>query len=214
MQRSRFISFEGGEGTGKSTQLRLLVERLRRQGVDAIATREPGGSPGAEALRALLVQGDPDRWSSLSEALILYAARADHLERTIRPALARGAWVVSDRFADSTRAYQGAGGGLSAEFIGVLEGEIVAATRPDLTLILDLPPEAGLARAGRRGGAEQRFEGKGLAFHQRLRTAFLEIAAREPSRCAVIAADAPEQAVADAVWEQVAARLLSPEPAA
>lgn len=214
MQRSRFISFEGGEGTGKSTQLRLLVERLRRQGVDAIATREPGGSPGAEALRALLVQGDPDRWSSLSEALILYAARADHLERTIRPALARGAWVVSDRFADSTRAYQGAGGSLSAEFIGVLEGEIVAATRPDLTLILDLPPEAGLARAGRRGGAEQRFEGKGLAFHQRLRTAFLEIAAREPSRCAVIAADAPEQAVADAVWEQVAARLLSTEPAA
>lgn len=208
MQRGRFISFEGGEGTGKSTQVRRLADRLGARGLEVVATREPGGSSGAEALRTLLVEGAADRWSATSETLILYAARADHLERTIRPALDRGGWVVSDRFSDSTRAYQGAAGGVSAAFITALESEVVGNTRPDLTLILDLPVEAGLARAGRRGGVEHRFESKGTVFHQRLREGFLDLAIRESSRCVLIEASGAEEAVADAIWNQVSARLL------
>jgi dTMP kinase len=153
------------------------------------------------------VTGDPDRWSAISETLLMYAARRDHIERTIRPALARGAWVISDRFADSTRAYQGAGGSAPPELVAALETLVLEHTRPDLTLILDLPMEQGLARAGLRGGAEMRFEAKGAAFHQRLREAFLGIAAAEPGRCAVLdAAAAPDQ-VSQAVWSAVCARL-------
>ena len=207
MITGKFITFEGGEGAGKSTQVRILAERLKSAGVEVVATREPGGSPGAEAIRALLVTGDPDRWSASTELLLMYAARRDHIERTIRPALDRGAWVISDRFADSSRAYQGAGGGVSPEFLAAMEAHVLEETRPDLTLVLDLPVEAGLARAGLRGGAEARFEAKGLAFHQRLRDAFLRIAAAEPARCAVIDAMTSPDTVANAIWRAVAARL-------
>jgi dTMP kinase len=201
-----FISFEGGEGAGKSTQIRRLAARLEGLGAPVALTREPGGSPGAESLRDLLVRGDADRWSALAETLILYAARADHLERRIRPALAKGAWVLCDRFADSTRAYQGAGGGTPVEVIAALEQAVIGADWPELTLILDLPPAVGLARADARGGAEQRFEGKGLAFHERLRAGFLAIAEVEPARCRVIDADAGVDEVAEAVWAAVCDR--------
>lgn len=213
MQQGRFISFEGGEGAGKSTQLKRLAHRLEARGLEVVATREPGGSPGAESLRGLLVQGDADRWSPQAEALILYAARADHLERTIRPALARGAWVLSDRFADSTRAYQGAGGGVTPELIDGLEQAVVGETWPALTLILDVDVERGLARAGRRGGAEQRFESKGLAFHQRLRAGFLALAEREPHRCVLIDGGAEADAVEAAIWTALTSRLSVAAPA-
>ncbi len=207
VRRGFFITFEGGEGAGKSTQVRRLAERLTAAGREVATTREPGGSGGAEAIRALLVEGAADRWSPLSETLLLYAARADHLKRLIRPALARGAVVICDRFADSTRAYQGAGGGVAADFIGALEAEVLGETRPDLTLILDLPAERGLARAAGRGGAEARFESKGLAFHQRLRDGFLLLARAEPERCVVIDADGPMDAVAAAIAAVVSLRL-------
>ncbi|MDP3173040.1 MAG: dTMP kinase [Phenylobacterium sp.] len=207
MARGRFITFEGGEGAGKSTQLRRLAERLTQAGVEVVATREPGGSPGAESIRDLLVNGDADRWSGLSEALLMYAARRDHIERTITPALDRGAWVVCDRFADSTRAYQGAGGGVDPALISALESHVLS-VRPDLTLILDLPADAGLARAGGRGGGEARFESKGLGFHERLRQAFLTIADAEPERCVVIDGRDEIAAVGEAVWDSVRTRLL------
>ena len=206
MAKGVFITFEGGEGAGKSTQLRLLADRVAAAGRDVIATREPGGSPGAEALRDLVVNGSVDRWSPLAELLIFYAARADHLERTIRPALARGAVVLSDRFSDSSRAYQGAGGGVDADLLRAVDGGVVGADKPDLTLILDLPVEAGLARAAARGG-DDRFESKGLGFHQRLRDGFLAIAEEEPGRCAVIDGAQPVEAVATQVWAKAAARL-------
>lgn len=207
MKRGRFITFEGGEGGGKSTQLRRLAERLGDAGHDVIATREPGGSPGAEAIRALLVQGEADRWSPVTETLLMYAARRDHIERVIAPALARGAWVLCDRYADSTRAYQGAGGGTDPALIAALEAHVLAGVTPDLTLILDLPPEVGLARAAARPGAETRFESKGLAFHTKLREGFLGIAAAEPDRCEVIDATAPLEAVEAAVWAAARRRL-------
>ncbi len=207
MSRGQFITLEGGEGAGKSTQVRILAERLKAAGIEAVATREPGGSPGAEAIRALLVTGDPDRWSAVSETLLMYAARRDHIERTVRPALERGAWVISDRFADSSRAYQGAGGGVSPDFLEAMETHVLEHTRPDLTLILDLPVEQGLARAGQRGGAEARFEAKGTAFHERLRDAFLAIAEAEVGRCVVIDATATPETVSDAIWAAVQARL-------
>lgn len=207
VRQGRFITFEGGEGAGKTTQIRWLRERLEPVVGPVVLTREPGGSPGAEALRDLLVRGATDRWSPLSETLILYAAREDHLERTIRPALRAGRWVLCDRFADSTRAYQGAGGGAPAELITGLEAAVVGGTRPDLTLILDLPVEAGLARAGARGGGEERFERMGLPFHERLRAAFRALAEAEPDRCVLLDAAAPPDAVAEAVWAVVRTRL-------
>ena len=207
MTRGRFISFEGGEGAGKTTQMRRLAERLRGHGGEVVATREPGGSAGAEALRLLLVRGEPDRWSPLSETLILNAAREDHLQRVIRPALARRAWVLSDRFSDSTRAYQGAAGGVSSTLLAVLEQAVVAGARPDLTLIMDLPVEEGLARATARGGGEQRFERKDPAFHARLRQAFLDIAEAEPDRCEVLDATLPVDALDARIWSVVQRRL-------
>jgi dTMP kinase len=203
--QGRFITFEGGEGAGKSTQLRRLAARLG-EAREVVATREPGGSPGAESIRDLLVRGDADRWSPVTETLLMYAARRDHIERVIAPALARGAWVVCDRFADSTRAYQGAGGGADPALIAALEAQVLGDVRPDLTLILDLPVDQGLARADGRGDAETRFESKGLAFHGRLRQAFLEIARAEPKRCAVIDATLPPDEVEAAIWAVVAAR--------
>ncbi len=208
MTRGRFITFEGGEGAGKSTQAARLAERLRAASLEVVQTREPGGSPGAEALRALVVSGDAGRWSPLAETLILYAARADHLERVIRPALDRGAWVVCDRFSDSTRAYQGAGGGVPDRVIEALDATVVGPDQPDLTLMLDAPVEVGLERARVRGG-DARFESMGHAFHDRLREAFLAIAGAAPGRCVVMDATAAPDAVAAQVWDAVERRLLS-----
>jgi dTMP kinase len=207
MRRGRLITLEGGEGTGKSTQTARLTARLRAQGLEAIATREPGGSPGAEEIRGLLVAGAADRWSPTTETLLLYAARADHLERVIRPALERGAWVVCDRFADSTRAYQGAAGGASPSLLRALEHEVLERDRPDLTLVFDLPAADGLQRAGARGEAVTRFEAQDAAFHERLRAAFLEIARAEPERCMVVDARPGADAVETAIWAAVRARL-------
>ncbi len=203
-QRGRFIAFEGGEGAGKSTQVKALVARLRERGLEVVQTREPGGSPGAEALRDLLVQGDAGRWSPLSELLMMYAARADHLEKVIRPALSRGAWVVCDRFADSSRAYQGAGGGVAPSFIEQVDRAVVADTQPDLVIVMDMPVEAGLARALSRGDKENRFESKGLAFHERLRKGFLDRAEAVPARYRVIDAARPIEPITIDIWAAVA----------
>ncbi|MGA0607189.1 dTMP kinase [Phenylobacterium sp. VNQ135] len=207
MARGRFITFEGGEGAGKSTQVKRLAARLEAQGHEVVTTREPGGSPGAESIRDLVLKGSADRWSPVTETLLMYAARRDHIERVIRPALERGAFVVCDRFADSTRAYQGAAGGTAPALIAALETHILEDVRPDLTLVFDLPPEVGLERAHARAGSEMRFESKGLAFHTRLREGFRAIAAAEPERCAVIDATASMDAVEAAVWQAVAERL-------
>jgi len=207
VSRGRFITFEGGEGAGKSTQLKRLAARLEAGGREIVATREPGGSPGAESIRELVLNGAADRWSPVTETLLMYAARRDHVERVIRPALARGAWVVCDRFADSTRAYQGAAGGADPGLIAALETHILEDTRPDLTLIFDFPPEAGLKRALSRPGAEARFESKGMAFHERLREGFLAIAKAEPERCVLIDAQGGLEDVEAQVWATVQERL-------
>jgi dTMP kinase len=206
--RGQFITLEGGEGTGKSTQAARLVARLKARGIDVVHTREPGGSPGAEEIRHIALNGDAGRWSPLTETLLMFAARSDHLEKTIRPALDAGRWVVCDRFADSSRAYQGGGGGTPADFIETLDGAIVGDTQPDLTLIFDLPVEVGLERAFGRGLFETRFESKGLEFHERLRRRFLEIAAEKSDRCVIIDATGDEDAVAARVWAAVEGRLL------
>ena len=211
MSRGKFITFEGGEGAGKSTQVRRLVARLEAAGVEVVATREPGGSPGAEAIRALVLTGSADRWSPVTETLLMYGARRDHIERTIVPALDRGAWVVCDRFADSTRAYQGGAGGVAPELIAALEDHVLAEVRPDLTLVFDLPAEVGLARAERHaaasGHAETRFESKGVAFHERLREAFQQIAAIEPDRCVLVDGADTIEGVEAAIWAAVDRRL-------
>lgn len=208
MIQGRFITFEGGEGTGKSTQVARLVERLRALDLEVVQTREPGGSPGAEEIRQLALNGDPGRWSAMTETLLMFAARSDHLERTIRPALEAGRWVVCDRFSDSSRAYQGVGGGTAAGFIESLDAAVVGATQPDLTLVFDLPVEVGLERAFGRGLFETRFESKGLEFHERLRRGFRDIAARHPGRCVIIDAEGDLDEVAARVWSAVQARLL------
>lgn len=199
----RFITFEGGEGSGKSTQVGRLVERLTARGLDVLRTREPGGSAGAEDIRALALNGAAERWSPMTETLLMYAARSDHLERTIRPALARGAFVICDRFSDSSRAYQGAGGGVDAGFIEAMDAAVVGESQPDLTLIFDLPVEIGLERALARGGADLRFETKGLAFHQRLREGFRRVATEHPERCRIIDASGDPDAVFARVWAAV-----------
>jgi dTMP kinase len=189
MPHGRFITLEGGEGAGKSTQLRLLAEALRRTGIEVVTTREPGGSPGAEQIRDLLVNGAASRWDGVTEALLHFAARRDHVTKTVWPALEAGRWVLSDRFADSTRAYQGYGHGLDLALIERLYADTLGAFAPDLTLILDLPVEAGLRRAASRGQGEDRYEKMGLEFHRRLRDGFLAIARTDPARCEVIDAD-------------------------
>ena len=209
-RRGRFITLEGGEGAGKSTQLRLLVSRLQQRGIEVVATREPGGSPKAEALRDVLLSGAAARFGPRGEAILFSAARIDHVDNTIEPALARGAWVVSDRFADSTRAYQGALGKLDRRLILELERIAVANARPDLTIFLDIPPEAGLLRVSKRRNGEpaDRFEAEGIEFHAELRKAFRDIAKEEPQRCAIVNALAPEDDVAAAIWREVEKRLL------
>ncbi|WP_421861722.1 dTMP kinase [Parvibaculum sp.] len=208
--RERFITLEGGEGAGKSTQARRLASKLEEKGHSVVVTREPGGSPGAEIIRKLIVSGDAGRWTPKAEALLVSAAREDHLMRTIRPALDRGAWVVCDRFIDSTRAYQGAAQGLNRQLIDTLGEMVIGEDMPGLTLMLDLPVEAGLARAGKRAGegaAEDRYEKMETQFHQTLRQAFLDIAAAEPGRCAVVDAARNEDEVAASIWAEVGTRL-------
>jgi dTMP kinase len=206
IEPGRFISFEGGEGAGKSTQARRLAATLEKQGISCVVTREPGGSPGAEEIRNLLVNGDPGRWEALTETLLLYAARADHVARTIKPAMEQGRWVLCDRFADSSWAYQGVGRGLDRETVRRIEAVAIGDFKPDLTFVLDLPAEEGLRRANARASAESRFEQFDMGFHERLRQAFLDIARRAPDRCRVIDARADENTVAQAIWKAVALR--------
>jgi dTMP kinase len=204
-----FITLEGGEGSGKSTHAKRLAERLIALGRQVVVTREPGGTPGAEQVRGLLVAGETARWSPMAEALLNYAARDSHLQSVIRPALGRDAVVICDRFMDSTRAYQGYAGGCDLAFIDALEKAVVGKTRPDLTLIFDLPAEAGLARAKGRGekAGEDRYERKGLEFHRRLRQGFLDIQSGEPRRCKLVDAALPSDAVADRAWDIVSRAL-------
>jgi dTMP kinase len=201
--RGKFITFEGGEGAGKSTQVKALVGHLRDQGLEVVQTREPGGSGGAEALRDLLVNGEIERWSALSETLMMYAARANHLEQVIRPALMRGAWVICDRFSDSTRAYQGAAGGVRPSLIETIDEAVVGETQPDLIILMDLAVEVGLSRAETRGGLENRFESKGIDFHQNLRDGFLQRAAIDPHRYRVFNADQSIEVLSAEIWQVV-----------
>lgn len=207
MGRGRFITLEGGEGAGKSTQIRLLADALRAAGIDVVTTREPGGSPGAEAVRDLLVNGEPGRWLPVSEAMLLSAARHDHVMRTIRPALDAGQWVLCDRFADSTMAYQGYGHGLDQGVLTALRDIAVGDTKPDLTLILDIDPAQGLARAASRRGGEDRYERMQITFHEKLREGYQAIAKAEPSRCAVIDASSGIDAIQSDIRAAIADRL-------
>jgi dTMP kinase len=202
----RFITLEGGEGAGKSTQARPLAERLRGTGLEVVLTREPGGAPGAEILRGLLLSGEVS-WSLPAETLLHFAARAEHVERTIRPALARGAWVVCDRFHDSTMAYQGYGQGGDRAAIAALTR--LLGIVPDLTLVLDVDVATSLTRMRARGTQADRYERLGEAFFARVRDGFLSVAAAEPGRCVVIAAQDAAAAVRDRVWHAVRQRLFA-----
>ena len=208
-----FITFEGGEGSGKSTQARLLASALAKRSIDVVVTREPGGAPLAERLRDAILAVRSAPTDPLAEALVFYAARADHLVTTIKPALEAGRWVISDRFSDSTRAYQGAAGGVAGATLDQLEALVVGGQGPELTFLLDLDPAVGLARAHLRRGADQvadavpdSFEGRDLAFHQRLRAGFLAIAQREPGRIVVLDASQPAAAIAAGIWAATAKR--------
>lgn len=206
MGRARFITFEGGEGSGKSSHSRRFVEWMRSQGHEVVATREPGGTPGAEEIRTLLVQGDAKRWEPMTEALLHFAARRDHVGKVIQPALARGAWVVSDRFVDSTMAYQGYGHGLGAEPINLLRKLVLGDFAPGLTVLFDVSVELGLRRAGKRVTADARYESMGTAFHERVREGFLAVARAEPERVVVVDSSKPVAEVAAAVQAAVRAR--------
>lgn len=204
--RGLFVSFEGIDGSGKSTQARLLADRLRGAGREVVLTREPGGSPGAEEIRTLLLTGEGDRWSPETELLLFTAARRDHLERVIAPAIERGAVVISDRFADSTRVYQGVGRADLRPVVDELHALMIA-REPDLTLLIDIDPREGLARAAGRGGGEARFEDFGEGLQNRLRAGFLALADEFPDRVAVIDGARPPEAVAADVARAVEARL-------
>ncbi|HXJ01268.1 MAG TPA: dTMP kinase [Micropepsaceae bacterium] len=225
MARGKFISFEGGEGAGKSTQARMLRAALESRGHSVLLTREPGGSPGAEEIRKMLVEGEPERWTPLAETLLFLAARADHVARVIEPALTAGSWVISDRFADSTFVYQGIARGLGMDWVQHLQRTALGDFKPDLTLILDIDPRTGLERAAGRGLAlfdkggtnspaasahqsvENRFERFNMQFHERLRDGFINVAQQEPQRCAVIDANVSVDAIADNIWRTVTERL-------
>jgi dTMP kinase len=204
-QHGRFITLEGGEGAGKSTQARRLAAHLSDAGIPVLVTREPGGSAGAEAIRGLLLNGQG--FDPVAEAMLLFAARREHLVAAIRPALTAGMWVISDRFADSTRAYQCHGQGVAGEVYRRLADLALEGFAPDLTLVLDIAPEAGMARAMSRGVAADRYERLDAAFHARVRAGFLAIAAAEPRRCAVLDAARPPDAVFTDIAREVAARL-------
>lgn len=207
MFTGKFITFEGGEGTGKSTQVTLLAGALRGAGVDVVTTREPGGAPGSEQIRDLLVNGEVNRWTPMGEALLNYAARAEHLNKTVYPALRAGKWVISDRFADSTMAYQGFGHGVDQQALNKLNSAVLGDFKPDLTIIFDLDLQTGLKRAGARGQGEDRYEKMGHDFHQRLRHGFLQIARQEPERCVVIDAAPSVDQVAAAIRSATGQRL-------
>jgi len=207
LARGRFITLEGGEGAGKSTHIRHLASWLQGQGIEVVTTREPGGTKGAETIRRLIVEGSVDRWDGLTETLLLNAARRDHVRRLIAPALERGAWVLCDRYVDSTLVYQGTAKGVDMDALLQLHALSTGPLWPDLTLVLDLPPEIGLARAAGRAGVETRFEDHAIDFHEKLRQGFLELAARFADRCAVVDASAPMDAVSNAVEAAVRERL-------
>jgi dTMP kinase len=210
--RGRFITFEGGEGTGKSTQASMLADRLTSLGIGVVLTREPGGSPGAEAVRHVLLSGAAKPFGTDAEAILFAAARDDHVRSVIRPALESAHWVVCDRFADSTRVYQGALGNVDPQVIRSLERISVGDLKPDLTFILDLPVELGLKRAGRRRGKKKidRFEAEQIDFHTKLRESYRELAAHEAERCVLIDASVHVKTVAASIWQVVNGRL---EPA-
>ncbi|MBV9063571.1 MAG: dTMP kinase [Alphaproteobacteria bacterium] len=203
---ARFITLEGGEGTGKSTQAQLLSAALTSRGIGNIVTREPGGSEGAETIRKLLVEGEPGRWDPLVETLLMFAARADHVTRTIQPALESGNWVICDRFTDSTFAYQGAGRGIEGQRIRDIAQASIRDFRPGLTLILDAPVDDALGRIASRDHAEDRFERFDRSFHERLRDHFQQLAKREPERCVLIDSMASIDGVARQIWCAVATR--------
>jgi dTMP kinase len=210
--RGKFITFEGGEGTGKSTQAAMLALRLESLGLGVQLTREPGGSPGAEIIRHVLLSGAAKPFGPEVEAMLFAAARDDHVQCTILPALEAGKWVISDRFTDSTRVYQGILGKVDERFIKGLERVSIGNLFPNLTVILDVPVELGLGRVKLRRGAAapDRFEAENLVYHQKLRTAFLDIAAEQPARCVVVDASAAREAVAKEVWDAVQSRLEPP----
>ena len=214
-QEGRFITLEGGDGTGKSTQIAMLAARLREAGHTVVETRDPGGTEGAEVIRNLVLTGDPDRWDAMTSALLHFAARRDYVERLIRPALKRGEWVISDRFADSTIVYQGVAGGAGAGAIRALWQTALGEFKPDLTLVIDLPVEAGLERANGRmqriedsSSREDRYEKMGGDFHEIVRKAFLDIAAEEPGRCALINGSKDVDTVHEQIWAAVSDRLI------
>ncbi len=215
MRGNFFISFEGGEGTGKSTQIRLLQDRLSGVGCTVKVTREPGGSEGAEDIRTMLVTGDTDRWTPMSEALLVFAGRVDHVERVIKPALKRGEWVLSDRFFDSTVAYQGVGGKLGVDKVRALQHLALGDFAPDLTLVLDIPAEEGLARAGVReadsNSGEDRFERVGDDYHRSLRQSYLDMCDEHPERCKLVSALGTVEEVAERIWQQVSPLVIKRE---
>lgn len=206
MAYGRLITFEGGEGVGKSTQVGRLAERLRAVGLDVVVTREPGGTPGAEAVRRLLVDGPGDRWNAGSELMLVNAARLDHVDRLVAPAINRGAWVLCDRFVDSTRVYQGIVGGAGLDLVDRLHGDFLGLPWPDLTLLLDLDPAAGLARR-RNAGGPSRFESKGMEFHENVRDGFLSLAEAESQRFVVVDAEPNAAAIESDVANAVTGRL-------
>ena len=210
--RGRFITFEGGEGAGKSTHTKLLAEYLRGLGIEVVLTREPGGSPGAEIIRHVILSGAAKPLGAEAETMLFASARDDHLKTTIRPALERGAWVICDRFADSTRVYQGIVGAVDPLLIGELERITVGDTIPDLTFVMDVPAEVGMERTKtRRGdGDADRFESEALEFHEKLRAGFRTLAKGEPRRCVLIDATAPRPDVAAQIRSTVETRLSPP----
>jgi dTMP kinase len=209
--RGRFISFEGGEGSGKSTQIKTLAERLEAAKLRTVVTREPGGSPGAEVIRHLLLSGMGKLLGAEAETLLFAAARDDHVRTVILPALNQGTWVLSDRFSDSTRAYQGRLGKVAPAVLNAMERVTIGNLKPDLTIILDVPVEVGLKRAAARrgGGAPDRFESEDVRFHQELREAYREIAAADPNRCVLIDATGDPDAVAAHIWMALRDRFFS-----
>lgn len=205
--KGKFISFEGGEGSGKSTQLKLLTAAFEKSGLPFISTREPGGSVGAEKIRSLLVSGEVDSWDSLTETLLFNAARSDHINRFINPALAEGKTVICDRFLDSTIVYQGIGKGLGEAYIKSLHHIIFGNFMPNLTIMLDISAEEGLKRAGSRHDDENRFEKLDIEFHQKIRTGFLDIAKRESERCVVLDATQEADVIHKQIIETIATRI-------
>lgn len=209
---ARFITFEGGEGVGKSTQIRRLMDRLSRVGVTAVRTREPGGTPKAEAIRSFILQGRSEEWGASAEAVLFAAARHDHVTQLIIPNLDAGKWVLSDRFADSTRAYQGLTGGVDDATIDALEDLALVGHVPDLTILLDMDPELAFKRVAQRAEADgvpsvpDRFEKENIDFHRRLRDGFLTIALRNPGRCVIVSAENDERDVENEIWEVVCDR--------